>query len=50
MFVFLAQKAHFGGSDVVGQSYHGTQIVGGHQMVGDDYGTGNALEETLGCV
>ena len=47
MLVFLAQKAHFAGPDIVGQANHGPNVVGGHEVVGDDHGVGDALKEAL---
>ena len=45
MLVFLAQETDLCGPDVVGQTYHGPDVVGRHQMVGDDHGVRHTLEE-----
>ena len=48
VFFLLAQETDFDRPNVVGQPNHGTQIVGGHQMVGDNDRPRNALKEALG--
>ena len=48
MLVFFAQETYFAGTDVVGQAYHGTDIVGRHQVVGDDNRVGNPLKKVFG--
>ena len=47
MFGLLAEEAHLRGPDVVSDTDHGSHVVGGHEVVGDDDGAGDALVDFL---
>ena len=43
MLLFVAQETNLGGPDIIGQANHGTEVVGRHQVVSDEYGMGQPL-------
>ena len=43
MFLFLAQEAHLGSSDIVSQTNHCAKVVGRQQMISDEHRPRDAL-------